>query len=72
MHQRLSRCWMCSIVSAATSDRRSPQLSRMASIARLRSPFLVVTSGAFRSFWACWTDRQFPTRTPMDFRLSRE
>src|ERR1035441_1903428 len=65
-HQRLSRCRMCFSVSAATSDRRSPQPRRMASIARSRSPFLVDTSGVFRSFCACWTDNQFPTRTPTD------
>ena len=66
MHQRPSRCWMCSNVSAATSDRRSPQPSRTARIARSRSPFFVVTSGVFSSVWACWTDSQFPTRTPLD------
>src|ERR1017187_8862535 len=66
MHHRLSRCWMCLSVSEATSDRRSPQPSRMASIARSRRPFFVVTSGVFRSLWACWTDSQFPTRTPTD------
>jgi len=53
-------------VSAATSERRSPQPSNIASIARSRSPFLVVTSGAFRSFSACWTESQLPTRTPTD------
>src|ERR1039458_1013676 len=67
IHHRLSRCWMCFSVSAATSDRRSPQPSRIASIARSRSPFLVATSGAFRSLWACCTDSQFPVRTPIDF-----
>ena len=36
-------------------------------MARSRSPFLVVTSGAFRSFCACWTESQFPVRTPTDF-----
>jgi len=66
MHQRLSRCWMCLIVSAATSDRRSPQPNRTASIARSRSPFFVDTSGAFRSVCACRTDSQFPTLTPFD------
>ena len=66
MHQRLSRCWMCFNVSAATSDRRSPQPSSTASIARSRSPFLVVTSGASSNFWVCWTESQFPTRTPFD------
>ena len=33
---------------------------------RSRNPFLVVMSGAFSNFWACWTESQFPTRTPFD------
>ena len=66
MHHRLSRCWMCLSVRTATSDRRRPQPRRTASIARSRSPSLVVTSGGFSSFWACWTESQFPTRTPLD------
>jgi hypothetical protein len=39
----------------------------MASIARSRSPFLVETSGVFKSVCACRSDNQFPTRTPLDF-----
>jgi len=65
MHQRLSLCWMCLSVSAAASDRRKPQPSRTASMARSRSPFFVEISGAFRSVWACRSDNQFPTRTPL-------
>lgn len=41
MYHRLSRCWMCFNVSAATLDRRSPQPNRTASIARSRRPFFV-------------------------------
>jgi hypothetical protein len=66
MHHRLSRCCMCLSVSAATSDRRSPQPSSTASIARSRRPFLVA-SGAFRRAWACRRENQFPTWTPFDF-----
>lgn len=40
-------------VSAATSERRRPQPRSTARIARSRSPFVVVASGAFRSAWAC-------------------
>ena len=61
MHHRPSRCWMCPIVSAATSDRRSPQPSSTAMMARSRSPFVVVMSGAFRSACACFSDSQFPS-----------
>jgi hypothetical protein len=49
MHHRPSRCCMCLSVSAATSDRRRPQPSSTAIMARSRKPFVVVTSGAFRS-----------------------
>jgi hypothetical protein len=52
--------------SAATSDRRSPQ-PRSTAMARSRSPFRVLTSGAFRSACACRRDSQFPTRMPPDF-----
>jgi hypothetical protein len=38
-------------------------------MARSRSPFSVVMSGAFSSVWACLSDSQFPARTPMDFAL---
>lgn len=73
MHYRLSRCWMWARVSAATSERRSPQPSGMASIARSRNPFFVAISGAFRSAWACLSESQFPTRTPLDLApLTRE
>ena len=34
MHQRPSRCWTWAMVSAATSDRRSPQPSSTAMTAR--------------------------------------
>src|ERR1035441_8737891 len=35
-------------------------------MARSRSPLVVVASGAFRSFCACWMDSQFPSLTPLD------
>jgi len=38
-------------------------------MARSRSPFVVVMSGALRSAWACFSDSQFPARTPMDLAL---
>ena len=38
-------------------------------MARSRSPFVVVMSGAFRSAWACFSDSQFPVRTPIDLAL---
>jgi hypothetical protein len=73
MHQRLSRCWTCFIVSAATSDRRTPQATSTAGIARSRRPFLVEALGAFSSFRACWTKSQFATRTLFDLApLTRE
>jgi hypothetical protein len=37
MHQRPSRCWTWAMVSAATSDRRSPQPSSTAMTARSHS-----------------------------------
>ena len=49
MHHRPSRCWRCVNVRLAASDRRSPQPRRTAKMARSRSPFSVVMSGAFRS-----------------------
>ena len=52
MHQRLFLCWVCFIVRFASSDRRSPHPSRVANIARSRSPFFVRTSGAFSSVCA--------------------
>ena len=64
MHHRLSGCWMYLSVGTATSDRRSPQPRGTASIARSRSPSLVVTAGGFSSFRACLPESQFPTRTP--------
>ena len=55
-------------VSAATSDRRSPQPSRTARIARSRSPRSLVTLGAFRRLCA-WRGGQpkLPIRTPTVF-----
>ena len=38
-------------------------------IARSRRPFSVVMSGVFRSACACFSDSQFPMRTPMDLAL---
>ena len=35
-------------------------------MARSRSPFFVRMSGVFNSACACWSDSQFPTRTPCD------
>jgi len=70
MHQRPSRCSTCKNESAATSDRRSPQPRRTAMMARFRSPFTVVVSGALRSACACRSESQFPTRIPTDFALS--
>ena len=66
MHQRPSRCCMCAMVSAATSDRLKPQPSSTAMMARSRTPFVVVMSGAFRSACACFSDSQFPKRTPLE------
>jgi adenine-specific DNA-methyltransferase len=66
MHHRPSRCWTWPTVSAATSDRRSPQPRSTARIARSRSPLVVLASGVFSSVWACLTESQFPKRTPFD------
>ena len=38
-------------------------------MARSRRPFVVVMSGAFRRACACFSDSQFPVRTPIDFAL---
>ncbi len=35
-------------------------------MARSRSPFVVVMSGAFRSACACFSESQFPKRTPLE------
>jgi hypothetical protein len=67
MHQRSSSCRRCSKVRAAASDRRRPQPKRTARMARSRSPFKVVTSGAPRRTCACRNESQLPTRTPFDF-----
>src|ERR1035438_4129982 len=72
MHQRPSRCWMCSIVNAATSERRSPHPRSTARMARSRSPLVVVMSGAFRSICACRTESQFPRLTAVHNHLVRE
>src|ERR1035437_1271453 len=66
MHHRPSRCWTWGTVSAATSDRRSPQPRSTARIARSRRPLVAVASGAFNSVCACRTVSQFPKRTPLD------
>jgi hypothetical protein len=65
-HHRPSRRWMCLNVSAATSERRSPQQRSTARIARSRNPFIVVASGAFSSACACFAVSQFPRRTPFE------
>jgi len=44
-----TRCCMCPIVSAATSDRRNAQPRSTAIMARSRRPFVVVISGALSS-----------------------
>src|ERR1039458_4375540 len=69
MHHRPSRCCTCAMVSAATSDRRRAHPRSTAMMARSRSPFVVVISGAFSSAWACLRESQFPARTPMDLAL---
>ena len=56
----------CAIVSAATSDRRNPQPSSTAMMARSRNPLSFVLSGVFSSACACFWDRQFHTK-PVDF-----
>jgi hypothetical protein len=38
-------------------------------MARSRRPFVVVISGAFSSAWVCFSDSQFPVRTPSDLAL---
>ena len=38
-------------------------------MARSRRPLVVVISGAFSSACACFSDSQFPARTPMDLAL---
>ena len=68
MHQRPSRSWTCSNVSAATSDRLRPHPRRTARMARSRRPFTVLTSGALSRLCAWRTDSQLPTRMPTDFR----
>src|ERR1019366_8925590 len=69
MHHRPSRCCTCAMVSAATSDRRRAHPDITTMMARSRSPFVVVISGAFSSAWACLRESQFPARTPMDLAL---
>ncbi len=56
----------CAIVSAATSDRRNPQPSSTAMMARSRNPLSFVLSGVFSSACACFWDSQFHTK-PVDF-----
>ena len=56
-------------VSAATSDRRSPQPRSTARIARSRSPRSVAISGALSSACACRCDSQLPVRMPCVFAL---
>src|ERR1017187_263154 len=69
MHHRPSRCCMCAMVTAATSDRRRAQPRSTAMMARSRRPLVVVMSGALRSAWACLSESQLPARTPMDLAL---
>src|ERR1035437_10174184 len=52
-----------------TMTRRSPQPRSTAMMARSRRPIVVVMSGAFRRACACFSDSQFPVRTPIDFAL---
>src|ERR1051326_2768943 len=66
MHQRPSRCWTWAIVSAATSERRSPQPRSNDRIARSRNPFLVKAAGALSSACACRSVSQLPSRIPFD------
>jgi hypothetical protein len=66
MHHRPSRCWTWGTVSAATSDRRKPQLKSTARIARSRMPFVMLASGAFSNACACRIESQFPKRTPLE------
>ena len=68
MHHRPSHCWTWPTVSAATSDRRSPQPRRTARIARSRRPLVVVASGAFSSACACRTESPMWTLPPVVFR----
>src|ERR1035441_2895901 len=56
----------CAIVSAATADRRNPQPSSTAMMARSRNPLSFVLSGVFSSACACFWDSQFHTK-PVDF-----
>jgi len=57
-------------LSAATSDRRKARSRAARRGWRGRvSPSVVVMSGAFRSACACFSDSQFPARTPMDLAL---
>ena len=49
MHQRSSRCWTCSSVSAATSDRRKPAAQQDGEDRAVAESLLGGTSGVFRS-----------------------
>ena len=69
MHHRPSRCGTCWNVSAATSDRRSPQPRSTARMARSRKPRTVAASGALRRSCACRTESQFLMRMPTDLAL---
>jgi len=69
MHQRSSRSWSWLRVSAATSERRSPQPRSTAKIARSRNPLSVEASGALSRVCACRSDSQLPARMPTDFAL---
>src|ERR1035437_3562813 len=66
MHHRPSRCWTWPTVSAATSDRLSPQPRSTARIARSRKPWVVAASGVFSRVWACRMESQLPRRTPLE------
>ena len=66
MHQRPSRCWVCANVSAATSDRRRPQRTSTAIMARVAH---TAKCGNVGSVFAWRADSQLPVRTPTHFAL---
>jgi hypothetical protein len=67
MTHRSSRSWKASMFSSATSERRRPQPSRMAMMARSRLPRIVPTLGACRSSVAYSALSQLPSLTPIRF-----
>ena len=65
-HVKVSRCWTCLIVSPPIRTGAIRSQAEWRAWRGRASPSYVRTSGAFSSACACWSDSQFPTRTPWD------